>query len=105
MSAVLAALSSPRPPRAPDPRPHRARPDPRRRCARWPRCRPATSTQPGPNADEALRHEPGDAQAAAVRAVVAYKTAISHLHRTFIGVIEDASESTATTTGQATSTR
>jgi hypothetical protein len=44
----------------------------------------------GASADEALRHERGDSQAAAVRAVVAYKTAISHLQRELMGVIEAA---------------
>jgi hypothetical protein len=44
----------------------------------------------GASADEALRQERRDAQAAAVRAAVAYKTAISHLQREFMGVIETA---------------
>jgi hypothetical protein len=48
----------------------------------------------GASAGEALRHERGDAQAAAVRAAVAYKNAISHLQREFLGVIETAGRAT-----------
>jgi hypothetical protein len=44
----------------------------------------------GVSAGEALSQERGDAQAAAVRAAVEYKTALSHLHREFLGVIETA---------------
>lgn len=45
----------------------------------------------GLSAGEALGHDRGDAQAAAVRAVVGYKAAASHLHRELLGVIDTAS--------------